>query len=373
MTATPFLSGTPIPLDVVAAPLRPLVQRDAQLPARLRVARGVLPAPPDALIPALFFLCQDPEPQVKQVARETLASMPSDVLLPVLRAAQDPYVLDAAARVLWKAEEPARQVALNHYTADDTVRWLAGVANAVVCDVIGRNQVRALRAPGIIEAITLNPRASQGVVHGLLELAVRENLDLDHMPGFREMRSVLIGEEQDDAGTGLSDLEFASALLMATGQIETMAQEGAAVDDKRTGNLAILIGKMSIAQKIRTALVGDAACRKLLIRDPKKIVAYSVLKSPRLTEGEITLFAAQKSLAEEIIAAISRNRTWTKDYGTRKALVCNPKTPVSSSMNLIRTLSQFDLKHISQSRDVSPTVARTAKRMLDALTTKKKG
>jgi hypothetical protein len=361
----PFQSGTPVPLESVAAPLRPLVQPDALLAVRMRVARGVLPAPPDALVPALLLLTTDPEPQVRQTARETLTTMPGEVLLPVLHTLKDEAVLDAAARALGKLEEPGRQIALNVHTADDTMRWLAGVSATVVCDVIGRNQVRALRYPAIIEAITLNPRASQGTVHALIEIAVREKLDLDHMPGFREMRSVLLGEEKEDEGVGLSDAEFTSALLMATGQGELTPDGTVETEEKRTRNLATLIARMSVAQKIRLSLVGDAGCRKLLIRDPKKVVAFSVLKSPRLTDGEISVFSLNKALAEEIISAICRNRQWTKDYSTRKNLVFNPKTPMVFAMNFIRTLNHADLKTLSQSREVNQTVARTAKRMLE--------
>ena len=122
---------------------------------------------------------------------------------------------------------------------------------------------------------------------------------------------------------------------------------------------------MSVSQKVRLAMVGDANVRKVLIRDPKKLVALAVLRSPRITEGEVTTFASNKTLSDELLTTICRNRNWVKDYATRKALVFNPKTPISFSMTFLRQLSPKDLKDASSSRDVSQTVARTAKRMLD--------
>lgn len=368
MTAILYVSGTPIELEVLHPSLQQIVNRASALPNRMRAAKGLVPAPLDALIPAQLYLTQDSDPQVKAAAREALSTMPGDVLIPVLQEFKHEATLDAAARTLHRIEEAARQVALNQHTADDTVRWLAGVGGAAVCDAIGRNQVRAMRYPAIIEAIYLNPRASQGTVQSLLELAVRASLALDHMPGFKEARALVLGEEVDDkAGAGLSDMEFASALLLATGQGE--GGEGttaAAPDEKRMVSLQTLIGKMSVAQKVRLATVGDAGVRKLLIRDPKKMVAFSVMKSPRLTEAEVTAFAANKSLADDVIAIICRNRSWTKDYATRKSLVFNPKTPMTFALTFLRTLTQKDIKDCAMSRDVTQTVARAAKRMLTA-------
>ncbi len=374
-----FQTGAAVSADVLQGPLRGLAGREAQLPARMRVAKALLPAPPDSLVPALVYLTQDPEVTVKQAARESLMQMPGDVLLPVVQAFKDPALLDAAARALHKVSRAAVEVVLNNYTEDDTIRWLATMGGSEVCETIVRNQVRAIRYPAIIEAIYFNPTVAQGVVQAMLEFAVRSNLNLEHIPGFRETRAILLGEEQDDAGGGLSDIEFQSAMLIATGQGELAAQllgqlseeQRTQVEEKVMSSLGALIAKMSVSQKIRIAMVGDAATRKILIRDPKKMVSLAVLKSPRLTDSEITMFASNKTLSEEILSNIARNRQWTKDYATRRALVFNPKCPISFSLTYLRTLTPKDIKDVSSSRDVNQTVARQAKRMLEQKDQKK--
>ncbi len=374
-----FQTGVAVSADVLQGPLRSLAGREAQLPARLRVAKALLPAPPDSLVPALIYLTQDPEVTVKQAARDSLAQMPGDVLLPVVQGFKDPALLDAAARALHKVPRAAVEVVLNNHTEDDTIRWLATMGGSEVCETIVRNQVRAVRYPAIIEAVYFNPTVAQGVIQAMLEFAVRSNLNLDHIPGFRETRAVLLGEEPDDAGGGLSDLEFQSAMLIATGQGELAAQllgqlteeQRAQVEEKVMSSLGALISKMSVSQKIRIAMVGDAATRKILIRDPKKMVSLAVLKSPRLTDSEITTFAANKTLSEDILSSIARNRQWTKDYATRKALVFNPKCPITFSLTYLRTLTPKDIKDCASSRDVNQTVARQAKRMLEAKDQKK--
>ena len=299
--------------------------------------------------------------------------MPPDLVHPVLTQLRSAAALDAAARVSHKHDRVARELAMHNTIADDTVRWLAGTASAEVCEAIGRNQVRALRSPAIIEALWLNPRAAQGVVQNLLELGVRQNLPLEHISGFREMKAILSGEDADAPHEkGLNDNEFALAMAWATQSYErehgatsaALTPEEAKTEDDKTSTLQSLITKMSVSQKVRLAMVGDANVRKLLIRDPKKLVALAVLRSPRVTEGEITNFAANKTLSEELLTTICRNRNWVKDYATRKALVFNPKTPLAFSMTFLRQLSPKDLKDASGSRDVNQTIARTAKRMI---------
>lgn len=373
MSTAAFQTGALLQESVLQGQLFNLANRQAQLAARLRVAKALLPAPPDTLIPALLYLTQDPETDVKKAARDSLAQMPGEVLLPVIQTFKDPVLLDVAGRALAKIDAAAREVVLNNHTADDTIRWLGTMGSADICDNIARNQVRMMRYPAIIEAIYFNPLAASGVVQGVMELAVRSNLPLDHIPGFRETKAVLLGEEPDESGGGLSDIEFASAMLIATGQGELAAQMldqlppelRAQVEEKVSTSLGALIAKMSVSQKIRIAMVGDAMTRKILIRDPKKIVAMAVLKSPRLNDNEITTFASNKTLSEDILSSIARNRQWTKDYATRKALVFNPKCPLTFTLSFLRTLNNKDVRDCSQSRDVNQTVARQAKRMLE--------
>ena len=372
--AKPYLSGTAMAIAEMPERLQPFLLPTSPVPPRLRAAGGTLPLPPDQLVPVLLFLTLDGDEMVRKRATTSLLEMPGDLVQPVLKQLQSPAALDAAVRTFRKNDDIARELAMNAKTADDTVRWLAGSASATVCEVIGRNHVRALRTPAIVEALWLNPRAAQGVVQGLLELAVREDLPLEHIAGFREMKAILSGEEKDSAQEkGLSDSEFALAMAWATQSYErehgsttpaAATPEEVKTEDDKTSTLQSLITKMSVSQKVRLAMVGDANVRKLLIRDPKKLVALAVLRSPRITEGEVTTFAANKSLSEELLTTICRNRNWVKDYATRKALVFNPKTPMAFAMTFLRQLSPKDLKDASGSRDVNQVVARTAKRMI---------
>lgn len=364
VTATQELvPGQAVPFECVVEAHRNLVDPSRPGALRLRVAKGLLPSTMVDLVPTLAYLRHDADRDVRDAVAETLTAMPAAELADVVGELDDIFVLDTLARTLPNDVEATMRVATNRSVADGSLLYLAGVGGAQLCETIGRNDVRCLAHPPLIEALFFNPRAPQGVVQNLLELAVRQNLPLDHMPGFNEIRSALLGErrfEQDDS-PGLDEIEFLSALDMSLADVAGDGEE----EGYQTRNMATLIGRMSVAQKIRLALVGDAGARKLLVRDPKKNVALAVLKSPRLTDGEVKNFAANKSLAEEVIGVIARQRSWTRDYAIRRTLIMNPKTPIAFALSFLRTMNKSDIKMISKNRDVSQVIARQAQRVLN--------
>ena len=88
------------------------------------------------------------------------------------------------------------------------------------------------------------------------------------------------------------------------------------------------------------------------------------IASPRLTDGEIRIFAANKNLAEEVIAQIARRRIWTKDYAIRKALTRNPKTPIGLAFSFLRSLNKRDIKDFAKNREIPAAIARMAATMV---------
>lgn len=367
----PFVSGAAMPLSSVVESHRQFVDIKKPTALRERVAKGLLPASFDDLLPTVAFLLHDPEASVREAAKETISTAPEDEITRVVKASTDVALLDTLARRV-PIGPAVRAAALNRHALNETLVHLAGSGDRSICDIVGRNAERALNHPALIEALFFNPQAPQGIVQHLIELAVRHDLPLDHMPGYREMRTALLGEsasEDDDDLTALDDIEFFSALEMALDHDAELVTGGEKHEEKEESNrsLQAQIANMSVAQKIRLALVGDATARKLLVRDPKKMVSSAVLKSPRLTDGEIKNFAMNKSLGDDIIKEIARNKKWLRDYAIRKAIVMNPKTPLSISMTLLRTLSVKDIKTVSKSREVTGAVARMAKTHLTKL------
>ncbi|MBI4487182.1 MAG: hypothetical protein HY655_14355 [Acidobacteria bacterium] len=109
----------------------------------------------------------------------------------------------------------------------------------------------------------------------------------------------------------------------------------------------------------------------MLIRDPNKMIAHTVLSSPKLTEGEIEAFARMASVSEDVLRTIGANRKWMKNYKVVVALTRNPKTPVALSLNLMNRLSDRDMAMLSVDRNVPEPLRIAARKKVVATTSKK--
>lgn len=120
--------------------------------------------------------------------------------------------------------------------------------------------------------------------------------------------------------------------------------------------------KMGFTEKLRAAVKGSREVRALLIRDPNRMVAASVLSSPKISESEVESFARMANVSEEILRIIAGNRAWTKNYGVLVGLARNPKTPIGTSLNLLSRLNDRDVAAVSVDRNVPETLRQAARR-----------
>jgi hypothetical protein len=139
------------------------------------------------------------------------------------------------------------------------------------------------------------------------------------------------------------------------------AEEDDARDDARDG-LASKLAKMGFTEKLRAAVKGSREMRSLLIRDPNKMIAASVLSSPKLTDSEIEAFARMANVSEDILRIIGSNRAWTKNYSVVVSLSRNPKTPIAMSLNLMARLADRDVSALSIDRNVPEPLRQAARR-----------
>ena len=130
-------------------------------------------------------------------------------------------------------------------------------------------------------------------------------------------------------------------------------------DDQRQ-KLYQKILKMSIAEKLRLAILGNREARNLLISNPAKMISLAVLKNPKITENEVLKYAQQKNLSEDIILAIAKDQKWVKTYQIKLAVVSNPKTPLSVAINFLGHLHEKDLKSLSRDNNISSVLRRAA-------------
>ncbi len=112
------------------------------------------------------------------------------------------------------------------------------------------------------------------------------------------------------------------------------------------------LASMGFTGRLKAAVKGTREMRAILIRDPNKMIAASVLSSPKVSEQEIESFARMASLSEDVLRIIASNRAWVKRYGVMAALTRNPKTPLAMSLNLMSRLTDRDLNMLSVDRNV---------------------
>ena len=156
-------------------------------------------------------------------------------------------------------------------------------------------------------------------------------------------------------------LEADDQPLVETGDVPVVAEDG--VTDENAAPSLVLSG-LPIIDRMKLAMRGTREQRAQLIRDSNKLVAVSVLSSPKLNESEVETFARMANLSEDILRMIAMNRAWVKSYTIVAALTRNPKTPLAQSMTFLQRLNERDLKAISIDRNVSEPLRLAARKFL---------
>ena len=121
---------------------------------------------------------------------------------------------------------------------------------------------------------------------------------------------------------------------------------------------------MGIGEKIKMALSGDKEWRSILVKDANKLVSGSVIKNPRITEGEILTLIKAGIQNDEIMRLICANKEWIKSYKIRKALIENNRTPVQNAMRYLGTMGEKDLAYFAKSKNIGSVISTLAKRLL---------
>lgn len=121
---------------------------------------------------------------------------------------------------------------------------------------------------------------------------------------------------------------------------------------------------MGIGEKIKMALSGDKEWRSILVKDANKLVSGSVIKNPRITEGEILTLIKAGIQNDEIMRLICANKEWIKSYKMRKALIeCN-RTLVQNAMRYLGTMGEKDLAYFAKNKNIGSVISSMAKRLL---------
>jgi hypothetical protein len=161
--------------------------------------------------------------------------------------------------------------------------------------------------------------------------------------------------------------EVASVISLPVPTAEALAQERKKIADMKAKDiqkerLVMRIAKMSISEKIKIAMKGNSEARGILSKDANKLVLLSVLDNARITITEIEAMARNRSILDDALRVIAKNKEWTKNYAVVHALVTNPKTPPAISMRFLPTLKKRDMGLLTKNKNVSEAVRSMAKK-----------
>ena len=95
-------------------------------------------------------------------------------------------------------------------------------------------------------------------------------------------------------------------------------------------------------------------------------VAVAVVKSGRMTDGEVANCAGNRNLSDDVIREIARNNEFIRKYPVKVALVNNPKTPPSLAMAFVNSLHKKDLQSLARNRNVSSVISNAARKRFKA-------
>lgn len=362
----------PVDPSMLSAP----AQRILGAPEKMQemAARGIAPGVrPDELVLLLVTFSQRGGP-VAATASQTLQNLPPPVLQGALGTDLHPAAIDAIALSNLDRMDVLERIVRMPRLDNETVERMAQYGGEAATELIATNEQRLLGHPRIIECLYLNKSTRMSTADRLVELAVRNGIELTGIAAWREVASAIEGELILEAGTEPTpdDLLFQETQQLAE-QLQAAEDEDTHDEDDEGRErlkakylpLYQRIAVMTPSQRIRAATLGTKEERMLLVRDSNRMVAVAAVRSPLMNENEATLISRNKSMSDEVLRVIGSTPEFTKSYQVKKNLCENPKSPVMIAIRLVTHLREHDLRMIAKSKNVTGPVQDAARRHLE--------
>lgn len=360
------MSGCPLAVDVLPKPLHKHVDPKAPAALRIMAAKGLVPAVAALdLCTLLYVLTFDADEGIRATAVKTAEGLPEKIWSVALRAeGVSAPVLDWLADRFGSKDTALEFVLLNPAASDETVARLAPVVPQKLAEIIRQNELRLLRHDAIIRGLCQNPNVLASSLDGACDFCVRNGLTLLDVPRLVAAHQRVYGV--DPTAQPPQPAETAAA-LMAEYDVE-LAREPAgeaaaesAIEETKKLTISQRIAKMSVAEKIKLATLGNKEARTLLLRDSNKLVSMAAATSPRITDGEIIGLSNSRTVNSDVLRYIYSNREFLKTYAIKISLVKNPKVPLPTALKMMYTLQEKDIKELARDRNVPHTIQAQAK------------
>lgn len=374
-----------IPIDVAALPPNAQKILDPNGPAPLKgmAAKGLAPGlKPGEILAVIVALSLGADTHA-ETAKKTLENLPMPLLNGALGADLQPGVLDVLGPVYVKDAALSEKILRHPAILPDTVATMAQFATEGVAELIATNEERMLANPRIIELLYLNKHTRMSTADRILELAVRNGLELTAIPAFAQAKKAIEGEliAEPSEEPNFDDTQFADAKRVAaevaigegedTHRLNEETGQEEVVDKAKP--LHAIWADLRPPSKIRLLTLGSLgdgdrmdmkALRMIGVRDANPLVALAALNAPGLGDSEVVKIASLRNVAEDVLREIATSKEWTRHYMVKFNLVANPRTPFGQAAKWIMHLRENDLKTLAKSKEVPGAVQTAAKQQL---------
>ena len=314
-------------------------------------AQGLVPLPPEELVPIQVALAEGPDPEIAGKAHEALQSLEPRVAANFLAGPAGEREL---AYFGTHVQQPAMMETI--LQRRDVPRallvQLAPTLTVALQEILVLRQDAIIEEPSILVGLERNPQLSSYTKRRIWEY--REHLlPKDKVPP-KKPEEILAEAES------LTDEEIEEAIEEA----REKPAEGQAEDS--TGLTDVQIRMLPIPVRIKMARGANRQVRTILIRDSNTQVALSVINGNSLPDQEIEQIAGSRAVVPEVLAEIPKRRNWIRKYAIAKALVKNPRTQLATSIGLVPRMTMRDLRDLSRDKNVPDGVRSVARRLFMA-------
>jgi hypothetical protein len=180
--------------SALPGPAQKILDPSGPAPLKAMAAKGLMPGlPPGAILAVLVMLSAQADAN-GETANKTLEKLPAPLLNGALALADlHPAVLDKLGPLYARDAAISEKILFHPQTVPDTDVAMAAVGTEGVCELIATNEERLLQVPAIIEALYKNKNCRMSTADRLLELAVRNDIELN-IPAFAQAKAAIQGE-----------------------------------------------------------------------------------------------------------------------------------------------------------------------------------
>jgi hypothetical protein len=385
------VSIPPIDVSTLPGPAQKILDPSGPAPLKAMAAKGLMPGLKPADMLAVVVLLSLGTDANAETARTTLGKLPPPLINGALALPElHPAVLDTLGPLYAQDAAIAEKVLHHPAVLPATVATMASTATEGVCELIATNEELLLANPNVIEKLYLNKACRMSTADRILELAVRNNLELA-IPAFAQAKEAIKGELVAEATEepSFDDTQFDDAQVKAE-ELQLAEDEDTHEFDPETGQESVSLKARPLhaiwadlrpPAKIRLLQLAtmreydeqgnetktqfdQKALRMLGVRDANPLVAVAAMNAPGIGEAEVVRIAGMRNVAEDVLREIANNREWTRHYMVKLNLVSNPRTPFGHASKFVLHLRESDIKTLAKSKEVSGAIQAAARQQL---------